>query len=212
MTKWEYATVPLLVHATKQILDNWGDDGWELVALVPGPNSEQLVAYMKRPKESSDPPEARLAALGLALPPVAAPLAAYVPAVRSGRHVYTAGQLPLADGKLLMTGRVGAQVSVEEAATLARTCALNALAAVASVTGGLSAVTRIVKIVGYVASDPSFTGQPLVVNGASELMLEVFGDAGRHARSAVRGGGPAARRAGRDRADRRGQGLTGRHP
>ena len=133
----------------------------------------------------SDSPEARLEALGLALPPVAAPLAAYVPAVRTGQHVYTAGQLPLADGKLLMTGRVGAQVSVEEAASLARTCALNALAAVASVTGGLSAVTRIVKIVGFVASDPSFTGQPLVVNGASELMLEVFGDAGRHARSAV---------------------------
>ena len=133
----------------------------------------------------SDPPEARLAELGLALPPVAAPLAAYVPAVRSGQCVYTAGQLPLADGKLLMTGRVGAQVSVEEGAALARTCALNALAAVASVTGGLSAVTRIVKIVGFVASDPSFTGQPLVVNGASELMLEVFGDAGRHARSAV---------------------------
>ena len=133
----------------------------------------------------SDSPEARLGALGLALPPVAAPLAAYVPAVRTGRHVYTAGQLPLVDGKLLMTGRVGAQVSVEEAAALARTCALNALAAVASVTGGLSAVTRIVKIVGFVASDPSFTGQPLVLNGASELMLEVFGDAGRHARSAV---------------------------
>jgi enamine deaminase RidA (YjgF/YER057c/UK114 family) len=133
----------------------------------------------------SDSPEARLAALGLTLPPVAVPLAAYVPAVRSGPHVYTAGQLPLANGKLLMTGRVGAQVSVEEAASLARTCALNALAAVASVTGGLSAVTRIVKIVGFVASDPSFTGQPLVVNGASELMLEVFGDSGRHARSAV---------------------------
>jgi enamine deaminase RidA (YjgF/YER057c/UK114 family) len=133
----------------------------------------------------SDPPEARLAALGLTLPPVAAPLAAYVPAVRSGPYVYTAGQLPLANGKLLMTGRVGAQVSVEEAASLARTCALNALAAVASVTGGLSAVTRIVKIVGFVASDPSFTGQPLVVNGASELLLEVFGDSGRHARSAV---------------------------
>ena len=133
----------------------------------------------------SDPPEARLAALGLALPLVAAPLAAYVPAVRSGQHVYTAGQLPLADGKLPQTGKVGAQVSVDDAAALARTCALNALAAVASVTGGLSAVTRIVKIVGFVASDPSFTGQPLVVNGASELMLEVFGDAGRHARSAV---------------------------
>ena len=133
----------------------------------------------------SDSPEARLAALGLTLPPVAAPLAAYVPAVRSGPYVYTAGQLPLANGKLLMTGRVGAQVSVEEAASLARTCALNALAAVASVTGGLSAVIRIVKIVGFVASDPSFTGQPLVLNGASELMLEVFGDSGRHARSAV---------------------------
>ncbi|HYA52824.1 MAG TPA: RidA family protein [Streptosporangiaceae bacterium] len=133
----------------------------------------------------SDSPEARLAALGLTLPPVATPLAAYVPAVRSGPYVYTAGQLPLANGKLLMTGRVGAQVGVEEAASLARTCALNALAAVASVTGGLSAVTRIVKIVGFVASDPSFTGQPLVLNGASELMLEVFGDSGRHARSAV---------------------------
>jgi enamine deaminase RidA (YjgF/YER057c/UK114 family) len=133
----------------------------------------------------SDSPEARLATLGLTLPPVAAPLAAYVPAVRSGPYVYTAGQLPLANGKLLMTGRVGAQVSVEEAASLARTCALNALAAVASVAGGLSAVTQIVKIVGFVASDPSFTGQPLVLNGASELMLEVFGDSGRHARSAV---------------------------
>jgi enamine deaminase RidA (YjgF/YER057c/UK114 family) len=133
----------------------------------------------------SDPPEARLAALGLALPPVAAPLAAYVPAVRSGRYVYTAGQLPLVDGKLPMTGKVSSQVSVEEATELARTCALNALAAVASVTGGLAAVTRIVKIVGFVASDPSFTSQPLVVNGASELMLKVFGEAGRHARTGV---------------------------
>jgi enamine deaminase RidA (YjgF/YER057c/UK114 family) len=130
-------------------------------------------------------PEARLAALGLALPPVAAPVAAYVPAVRSGPYVYTAGQLPLADGKLPRTGKVGAQVSVDDAAALARTCALNALAAVASVAGGLAAVTRIVKVTGFVASDPSFTGQPLVVNGASELLLEVFGEAGRHARSAV---------------------------
>jgi len=133
----------------------------------------------------SEGPEARLAALGLALPPVAAPVAAYVPAVRSGRYVYTAGQLPLADGKLPQTGKVGAQVSVDDAAALARTCALNALAAVASVAGGLAAVTRIVKVTGFVASDPSFTGQPLVVNGASELLLEVFGEAGRHARSAV---------------------------
>jgi len=133
----------------------------------------------------TDAPEERLAALGRTLPPVAAPVAAYVPAVRSGPYVYTAGQLPLADGKLPRTGKVGAQVSVDEAAELARTCALNALAAVASVAGGLSAVTRIVKVTGFVASDPSFTGQPLVVNGASELLLEVFGEAGRHARSAV---------------------------
>jgi enamine deaminase RidA (YjgF/YER057c/UK114 family) len=133
----------------------------------------------------SDPPEARLAALGLTLPQVAAPLAAYVPAVHTGRHVYTAGQLPLVDGRLLMTGKVGGQVSTAEAAALARTCALNALAAVASVTGGLSAVTRIVKVTGFVASDPSFTDQAQVVNGASELLLEVFGEAGRHARSAV---------------------------
>jgi enamine deaminase RidA (YjgF/YER057c/UK114 family) len=99
--------------------------------------------------------------------------------------VYTAGQLPMADGKLQLTGKVGGQVSAAEAAALARTCALNALAAVASAAGGLSAVTRIVKVTGFVASDPSFTGQAQVVNGASELLLEVFGEAGRHARSAV---------------------------
>ncbi len=133
----------------------------------------------------TDSPEARLAALGLALPEVAAPLAAYLPAVRTGRYVYTAGQLPMADGKLLLTGKVGGQVSATEAAALARICALNALAAVASVAGGLSAVTRIVKVAGFVASDPSFTGQAQVVNGASELLLEVFGESGRHARSAA---------------------------
>ncbi len=130
-------------------------------------------------------PEERLAELGLALPPVTAPVAAYVPAVRTGAYVYTAGQLPVADGKLLRTGKVGAGVSAEDAAVLARTCALNALAAVASVTGGLAAVTRIVKVTGFVASAPDFTGQAQVVNGASELLLEVFGDAGKHARSAV---------------------------
>ena len=133
----------------------------------------------------TETPEDRLAALGLTLPPVAAPLAAYVPAVRSGSYVYTAGQLPLTDGKLPRAGKVGVEVAVDEAAALARTCALNALAAVASVAGGLSAVTRIVKVTGFVASLPSFTGQPQVVNGASELLLEVFGEAGRHARSAV---------------------------
>jgi enamine deaminase RidA (YjgF/YER057c/UK114 family) len=130
-------------------------------------------------------PAERLAALGLTLPPVAQPLAAYVPAVRSGTTVYTAGQLPVVDGQLLSTGKVGAEVGAAEAAALARTCALNALAAAASVAGGLSAITRVIKLTGFVASAPGFTGQPQVVNGASELLLEVFGEAGRHARSAV---------------------------
>jgi len=129
--------------------------------------------------------EHRLAALGLTLPAVTLPLAAYVPAVRSGNFVYTAGQLPVVEGQLLATGKVGAEVGAHEAAALARTCALNALAAVVSVTGSLSAIRRIVKVTGYVASAPDFTGQPQVVNGASELLLEVFGESGRHARSAV---------------------------
>jgi len=121
-------------------------------------------------------PSQRLAALGLTLPPVAPPQAAYVPAVRTGNHVYVSGQLPLADGKLQATGKVGDTVSAEEAASLARLCALNGLAV---------AIRRIVKVTGFVASAPSFTGQPTVVNGASEFLLEVFGEAGRHARSAV---------------------------
>lgn len=134
---------------------------------------------------SAASPEDRLAELGLVLPPVVAPLAAYVPAIRSGSMVYIAGQIPVVEGKLLATGKVGAEVSPEEAARLARTCALNAMAAVASVAGGLSAVRRIVKVTGFVASAPGFTGQPAVLNGFSELLLEVFGEAGRHARSAV---------------------------
>jgi enamine deaminase RidA (YjgF/YER057c/UK114 family) len=108
-----------------------------------------------------------------------------VPAVRSGSFVYTAGQLPVVEGQLLATGKVGAEVGAHEAAALARSCALNALAAVVSITGSLSAIKRIVKVTGFVASAPDFTGQAQVVNGASELLLEVFGDAGRHARSAV---------------------------
>jgi enamine deaminase RidA (YjgF/YER057c/UK114 family) len=130
-------------------------------------------------------PEARLAALGMTLPKVTPPLAAYLPAVRTGSYVYTAGQLPIVDGQLLATGKVGAEVSAAEASALARTCALNALAAVVSVTGSLAAIRRIVKVTGFVASAPDFTGQPQVVNGASELLLEVLGEAGRHARSAV---------------------------
>jgi enamine deaminase RidA (YjgF/YER057c/UK114 family) len=128
---------------------------------------------------------ARLAALGLTLPPVAAPVAAYVPAVRTGSYVYTSGQLPLVDGKLQGTGKVGDALTVEEGAALARICALNALAAAASVAGGLDAIAAIVKVICFVASAPSFTGQALVANGASELLMEVLGDAGKHARSAV---------------------------
>jgi enamine deaminase RidA (YjgF/YER057c/UK114 family) len=130
-------------------------------------------------------PEARLAELGLALPEVVRPLAAYVPAVRTGSYVYVSGQLPMVNGELPATGKVGAEVDVAQAKALARVCALNALAAAAAAAGGLDAITRIVKVTGFVASAPDFTDQPLVVNGASELLVEVFGDAGRHARSAV---------------------------
>jgi len=127
---------------------------------------------------------ARLAELGIELPAVVAPLAAYVPAVRTGDLVYTSGQLPMKSGELLATGKVGAEVSAEDAKALARVCALNALAAVHSLVG-IDAVTRVVKVVGFVASAPGFGGQPGVVNGASQLLGDVFGDAGAHARSAV---------------------------
>ena len=127
---------------------------------------------------------ARLVELGLTLPPVAAPLAAYVPAVRSGAQVLTSRQLPFVDGVLAATGKVGAQVSAEQGKELARTCVLNALAAVHALVG-IDSVVRVVKVVGYVASAEGFTGQPGVVNGASELLGEVFGEAGVHARSAV---------------------------
>ncbi|WP_182347330.1 RidA family protein [Tomitella gaofuii] len=133
---------------------------------------------------STATPTARLAELGLVLPPVAAPLAAYVPAVRSGSFVFTSGQLPTVDGELVRTGKVGADVTPEDAKDLARVAVLNALAAVDSVVR-LDDVVRIVKVVGFVASAPGFGGQPGVVNGASELLGAVFGDAGRHARSAV---------------------------
>lgn len=129
-------------------------------------------------------PEERLAELGLAVPEVVPPVAAYVPAVRSGAHVYTAGQIPMRDGALVATGKVGDSATPEQATEAARQCALNALAAIRSVTGTLEGV-RIVKVVVFVASTPDFTGQPAVANGASELLGEVFGDAGVHARSAV---------------------------
>ncbi|WIE74719.1 RidA family protein [Curtobacterium sp. MCSS17_007] len=127
----------------------------------------------------------RLAELGLTIPAVAAPVAAYVPAVVTGQYVYTAGQLPFVDGALPVTGKVGGGVDAETATTEARVAALNALAAVQSVAGSLDRVARVVKVTVFVASDPSFTGQPAVANGASTLVGEVFGDAGVHARSAV---------------------------
>lgn len=127
----------------------------------------------------------RLAELGITLPVLAKPVAAYVPAVISGNLVFTSGQLPFVDGALPQTGKLGAGVDADDAKGYARQCALNALAAVESVIGSLDRVTRIVKVVGFVASDPSFTGQPGVINGASEVLGEIFGDAGQHARSAV---------------------------
>jgi len=126
----------------------------------------------------------RLAELGLAVPPVPAPVAVYVPAVRTGSYVYTSGQLPLRDGQLILTGKVGGEVSAEEAYDCARQCALNAIAAVKSQVD-LDAVVRVVKATVFVASTPDFTGQPGVANGASELFGAAFGDAGSHARSAV---------------------------
>jgi len=129
-------------------------------------------------------PYARLAELGLALPPVTPPVAAYVPAVKSGNQVYVSGQLPMVDGKLLATGKVGAAVAPEEAKELAARCALNALAAIDDLVG-LEKVVKIVKVGGFVASASGFTGQPGVINGASELFGAIFGEAGRHARSAV---------------------------
>jgi enamine deaminase RidA (YjgF/YER057c/UK114 family) len=129
-------------------------------------------------------PHDRLKELGLTLPSVVPPVAAYVPALRSGDHVWTSGQLPMVDGQLAASGKVGGMVTAEQAQGMARTCALNALAAIDALVG-LDNVVRVVKVVGFVASVPDFTGQPGVINGASELLGEVFGDAGRHARSAV---------------------------
>ncbi|MEU3218934.1 RidA family protein [Streptomyces sp. NPDC006971] len=129
--------------------------------------------------------ESKLAELGLTLPDVVPPLASYQPAVRSGVYVYTSGQLPMVDGKLAVTGKVGAEVTPDEAKELAKTCALNALAAVKSLAGDLDRIVRVVKVVGFVASASDFTGQPAVINGASELLGAVLGDKGVHARSAV---------------------------
>ena len=129
--------------------------------------------------------EDALAAMGLSVPEVAKPVAVYIPAVRSGNHVFTSGQLPMRSGELMVTGKVGGEVSEEEAVACAQQCALNAIAAVKAEIGDLDQVKRIVKVVAFVASTPDFTGQPRVANGASELFGHAFGEAGIHARSAV---------------------------
>ena len=129
--------------------------------------------------------EDALAAMGLTVPEVAKPVAVYIPAVRSGNHIFTSGQLPMRSGELMVTGKVGGEVSEEEAVACAQQCALNAIAAVKAEIGDLDQVKRIVKVVAFVASTPDFTGQPRVANGASELFGKAFGEAGIHARSAV---------------------------
>ena len=129
--------------------------------------------------------ETRIAELGLTVPATSKPVAAYLPAVVSGDLVFTSGQLPMVDGVLPATGKVGAEVDADAAKQYARQCVLNGLAAARSAIGSLDRITRVVKVVGFVASDPSFTGQPGVINGASELLAEIFGEAGQHARSAV---------------------------
>src|SRR5450759_4187025 len=157
MATWEYATVPLIVHATKQILDQWGEDGWELVQVLPGPDGNGLGAYLKRAKASGmSAVEDRLDELGLTVPDVAKPVAAYVPALRDGNLIFTSGQLPMVSGTLVWTGKVGdghGLVPAADATKLAQICALNAIAAVKSVIGDLDKVTRVVKVVGFVASD-----------------------------------------------------------
>ena len=130
-------------------------------------------------------PEENLRELGLSVPEVAKPVAVYVPAVRSGQHVFTSGQLPMRSGELITTGKVGGEVSLEEAVECAQQCGLNAIAAIKAEVGDLASVKRVVKVVCFVASTPDFTGQPQVANGVSELLGAVFGDAGVHARSAV---------------------------
>ena len=127
----------------------------------------------------------RLEALGRTVPTLAAPVAVYVPTMRTGNLIFTSGQLPLVDGQLMGTGKVGAEVTAEQAHEMAAQCALNAIAAIQADIGNLDRVARVVKVVGFVASDPGFTGQPAVINGASELLGAAFGDVGTHARSAV---------------------------
>lgn len=146
---------------------------------------EQPGTSAEQPTTPAPLPSQALERLGEALPAVATPLGAYRPAVRDGEHILTSGQLPLRDGAPVAVGRAGAELSTQDAAAAARQCALNAIAAAAAVAGDVDALAGVVKVTGFVNSDPSFTDQALVLNGASELLGEVFGEAGIHARSAV---------------------------
>ena len=186
MTQWEYQVAPIPLHNEALMLNNFGQDGWELVAIHTNAQGG-LVAFLKRPsgRRPDVGAEARLAELGITVPEVVPPVAAYQPTARTGNLVFTAGQLPARDGEMLAIGKLGAEVSEEQGYECARQCALNALAAVKAEIGSLDDVKRVVKVVVFVASTPDFTGQPKVANGASELLGEVFGDAGKHARSAV---------------------------
>ncbi len=182
MTKWEYVTTPLLLHKETEILNTWGKTG-----LGTGPGNYRSTGWPDRLLQAGGRVSAnqRISDLGISLPQVATPAGAYVPAVISGNLVFTAGQIPLVEGKLVATGKVGKDLTAEQAKEIARICALNAVAAIKSVIGDLDRVTKVVKVVGFVASDPSFTQQPAVVNGASELLEQIFGERGIHARSAV---------------------------
>ena len=203
---WEYVTVPLLVHATKQILDNWGADGWELVQVVPGPNAEQLVAYLKRPRGHVSAVEDRLAELGLSLPEVAPPVAAYVPAVRTG--VATSGpraSCRWSTARSPRPARSAPRSTPEQAKELAADLrAQRAGGGEVRASATCDQVVRVVKVVGFVASAPDFTGQPGVVNGASELLGAGVRRRGRARAQRGRRRGAAARRAGRGRDRRRG--------